>query len=1200
MHPPDRPSGPPIDWLERIDIPAVVYRLDGTFDFFNAAAEQVLPRPRTDFVGTHDAVHHGDSIGPWEECFLRVARGESTSERTRVHHKGRGYESRFFRIGDRVLVLFREITAELRADAVRDRLMSLVESLSGSMSTDQMVRALLTTGTQLFDATTATIAFVDDDGTHVRIIDQVGIETEGVAPYRRMPLSAPLPGSDVIRTGEPLFLPSLDERARLYPHLAAEPDRRQAYAILPLRVHDTVYGFVAFGFERPNPFTAEDRAMMTTVARHCALVIERTRLREREAAALAQQSAHVQRTRALAESSQVFAEAAAQRQPERRICELLVERIHLLLGSGVAVRILRDDGLLETVAWDNGDPAHRQLLSPIYDTPQPADEGLSGQALRENRLLVLPVIGDIAGTLPPAHARALLGMGLHSLIVAPLRVDGRPIGVFIVGRSRHDQGSFSGDDAALVQEIGDRASLTITAIRAREAAEVGAAHVRLLHGLNTHLAQAFTVGEVAAVAVAAARDALRAEAAFVATLVPGESLLRLVHASGYADDVVARLRAIPLSSPSAIALAVTTRTPVFFESPAQVAARFPENLATVHASGLAAGACTPLAGKAGVVGALGINYWAPHAFTAAERELAEAIAAATGQALERAALYEREYHARQALERAAGRLHRMHAVAAALVGALTENDVVRIVIEEGTRAFGAQGGAVYLPRGDADLELVDVSGLGARLRERYRRVPVSADLPLCIVYRTGQALWLERGEDLRRPHTTSDEMSRLTQTEAVAALPLSVDGRIVGAMGFGFAQERVFLPEDRELGFTLASLAAAALDRVRLYHEAEAARQAAEAASQAKDEFLAMLGHELRNPLAPIATALELMSLKLGDLAHKERAVIARQVSHLTRLVGDLLDVSRITRGKITLHRAPIELARVVAMAIERVSPLLEEKQHALAVDVPPRGLVIEADEDRLCQIVTNLLTNAARYTDRGGHIAIRARVAGDAVELVVQDDGVGIEPQLLPRIFELFVQGTRSLDRREGGLGLGLAVVERLVALHGGSVHVHSDGSGEGSAFTIRLPLARVPAAQPAPRDPAPAPAPASPRRLRVLVVDDNQDAAELVAHALEAQGHETRVVFDGLSAIKHASEGWPDVVLLDIGLPVMDGYETARRLRALPGAAALRLIALTGYGQESDRRRTREAGFDEHLTKPTPLPQLLEAVARQPAGDV
>ncbi len=1032
----------------------------------------------------------------------------------------------------------------------------------------------------------------------MRIVEQVGVEPGLTEHHRRFPVDAPLPTSVVLRTGEPLFVSS-DDLLHQYPHLADQIRRRsrQSYAVLPLRVHDTVYGFVAFGFAHASGFTADERAMMTTVARHCALVIERTRLREREAAALVFQRQQTLRTRALAEASQIFAEAAVLRQSERRICELLLERVQLLLGSGGAVRLLRDDGLLETVAWDDTDPAHRPLLAPIYDTPQPADQGLSGQALRENRLLFLPEIGDAAETLPPVHARALTTTGLHSLIVAPLRVDGRPIGVFMVGRNRHHQASFTGEDAALVQEVGDRASLAITAVRAREAAEAGAARVRLLHGLTTHLAQAFTVGEVAAVAVAAARDALGSDAAFVTTLVPGESRLRLVHASGYTRDVEARLRIIPLSGPSAVARAVKTRTPVYFESTEQVAERFPENLSSVQSSGFAAGACVPLAGKAGCVGALGINYREPHAFSPGERELAEAIAAAAGQALERASLYEREYHAREALERASGRLHRMHAVAAALVGALTETDVARIVIQEGTEAFGALGGAVYLPRPEGDLELVDVRGLPPELFERYRRVPVAAELPLCVAYRTGQPLWIERGDDLRQPDTETAEMARLTHTAAVVALPLSVDARIVGTMGFGFAAERAFPPEDRELALTLASLAAAALDRVRLYHEAEAARAAAEAASQAKDEFLAMLGHELRNPLAPIATALELMTLKLGDLAKKERAVIARQVTHLTRLVGDLLDVSRITRGTIDLHREPLEIARIVAMAIERVSPLLDDRQHALAVDVPPKGLVVHADEDRLCQVVTNLLTNAARYTDRGGHIAVQARAVGDEVELVVRDDGTGIEPQLLPRIFELFVQGTRSLDRRQGGLGLGLAVVQRLIVLHGGTVHVHSEGSGRGSAFTIRLPLATSTPARAAtltPAGPTPAIAAPAPERRSVLVVDDNRDAAQLTAMALEARGYETRLAFDGLSAVKQAAERLPDVVLLDVGLPVMDGYEAARQLRALPGGAALKLIALTGYGQEADRQRSRDAGFDEHLTKPASLAHLIDAVAR------
>jgi signal transduction histidine kinase len=360
------------------------------------------------------------------------------------------------------------------------------------------------------------------------------------------------------------------------------------------------------------------------------------------------------------------------------------------------------------------------------------------------------------------------------------------------------------------------------------------------------------------------------------------------------------------------------------------------------------------------------------------------------------------------------------------------------------------------------------------------------------------------------------------------------------------------------------------------------ARREAEAASRAKDDFLAMLSHELRNPLAPILTALELMRRREGaQVVERERNVIERQARGLTRLVDDLLDVSRITRGKVDLERRPVEMAAVVARAVEMASPLLEEKRHHLTVTTV-EGCPVLADEHRLAQAVANLLTNAARYTDPGGHVEIRSFRDGADVVLAVQDDGIGMSAELLPRVFEVFVQGARTLDRAQGGLGLGLAIARSLVALHGGSLFAESAGTGRGSTFTLRLPHIEASAAAPDPATTAPA-IPASPAyTARVLVVDDNQDAADVLADALNAAGYEARTAYDAPAALEMARSFRPTVAMLDLGLPVMDGYELARHLRALAETAGVRLVAITGYGQPADRELSRQAGFDEHLVKP------------------
>jgi CheY-like chemotaxis protein len=362
-------------------------------------------------------------------------------------------------------------------------------------------------------------------------------------------------------------------------------------------------------------------------------------------------------------------------------------------------------------------------------------------------------------------------------------------------------------------------------------------------------------------------------------------------------------------------------------------------------------------------------------------------------------------------------------------------------------------------------------------------------------------------------------------------------------------------------------------------------------ARHAKDEFLAVLGHELRNPLAPIFTALHVMRLRDGEHSAAERAIIERQAHHLVRLVDDLLDVSRITRGKVELKRQRIETAQFVARAIEMASPILEHRQHRLNVVVATRGLTVDGDPERLAQVVSNLLTNAAKYTEHGGLITITARKQAGQVVISVKDTGIGIEPEMLPRIFEMFVQEKQAIDRAQGGLGLGLTIVRSMVALHGGTVDVTSQGRNRGAEFIVRLPAAEG-------RASVPAAAPAGDRATpeggrRVLIVDDNEDAADLMAEALESMGHSTRVAYDGPQALRLVGDFVPDVALVDIGLPVMDGHELARRLRESPQLSELRIVAVTGYGQEADRQRSREAGFDAHLVKPVDVDRLADIIA-------
>ncbi len=365
-------------------------------------------------------------------------------------------------------------------------------------------------------------------------------------------------------------------------------------------------------------------------------------------------------------------------------------------------------------------------------------------------------------------------------------------------------------------------------------------------------------------------------------------------------------------------------------------------------------------------------------------------------------------------------------------------------------------------------------------------------------------------------------------------------------------------------------------------------------ADSAKDEFLAMLAHELRNPLAPVRNAVHVLQLKSPPVPEITRMleVIDRQMAQMTRLVDDLLDVSRISRNKIALRKSRLSLTEVVNAALETSRPVLAASGQAFAVAMPPMPMYIDADGTRLSQVISNLLHNAAKYTDPSGRIWLTVAQDGNDALISVRDTGIGISADMLPRIFDMFMQADRSIDRAHGGLGVGLTVARRLIELHGGSISATSDGLGKGSTFTLRIPLA---AAQPASAElPAQGSvAPVGTSSLRILIADDNRDAAESLAALLRMVGHDVRIAYDGVEALGLASEYRPDAIVLDIGMPKMNGYDVAKKLRAEPGGQQMTIIALSGWGQEEDKRRSREAGIDHHLVKPLEPTSLLQVLA-------
>ncbi|HZP12183.1 MAG TPA: ATP-binding protein [Nevskiaceae bacterium] len=359
-----------------------------------------------------------------------------------------------------------------------------------------------------------------------------------------------------------------------------------------------------------------------------------------------------------------------------------------------------------------------------------------------------------------------------------------------------------------------------------------------------------------------------------------------------------------------------------------------------------------------------------------------------------------------------------------------------------------------------------------------------------------------------------------------------------------------------------------------------------------KDEFLAMLAHELRNPLAPIRSAADILGVTTPDEERLERIaeILNRQVGNLTRLVDDLLDISRVTRGKIQLAKQRVTLATLINRAVEQSQPLIDESQHRLAVSVPEQPVYLDCDPTRIVQVLSNLLNNAAKYTPARGHIWLAAEVAGEDVAIRVRDDGIGIAPDMLSRIFDLFMQVDTSLDRARGGLGVGLTLVRSIVELHDGSVEADSEGTGRGSEFTIRLPRATaIPSDQP--KQAAEVVRPRTPTR--VLIVDDNADAMLSLAMLLRESGHEVRTAGNGQTALAVVESFQPEAIILDIGLPGMNGWEVARRIRAAQRSHRPLVLALTGYGHERDRLRAREAGFDEYLIKPADIGTLESLIA-------
>lgn len=493
---------------------------------------------------------------------------------------------------------------------------------------------------------------------------------------------------------------------------------------------------------------------------------------------------------------------------------------------------------------------------------------------------------------------------------------------------------------------------------------------------------------------------------------------------------------------------------------------------------------------------------------------------------------------------------------------------------------------VHLAGEDGLLRLVAVAhrdpAKGQLVEELARETPPGTDpgMGAMHVFRTGRSELVEKMPDAMLQQAASDREQlrtfRQIAPKSYLCVPLVVRERTIGTLSFFYAESgRRYSSADLAVAEDLAHRAATALENARLYAQVRDA-------DRRKDEFLAMLAHELRNPLAPIRSGLDLLAMSGAEPETVQ--LMQEQVTHVVRLVDDLLDVSRIMRGKIPLHKETVPLVLVVQRSVESVRPLMASRKHDLHVSLSSEPIWVEADPVRLTQVITNLLNNAAKFMEKGGRVDVAVHQEGDQAVVSVRDRGIGIDPELLPHVFDLFTQADRSLDRTQGGLGIGLTLVRSLVEMHGGTVEARSDGDGTGSEFVVRLPVAPRPV-----ETPKPPPRTWSAVGRRILIVEDNVGAAKVLARLLAKTGpHEIQVANDGAEGLERARAFHPELVLLDIGLPEIDGYEVARRLRQMPEGDRPLIVALTGYGQEEDRRRSKEAGFDEHLLKPPSLDVL------------
>jgi signal transduction histidine kinase/ActR/RegA family two-component response regulator len=806
----------------------------------------------------------------------------------------------------------------------------------------------------------------------------------------------------------------------------------------------------------------------------------------------------------------------------------------------------------------------------------------------------------------PDYAQAHPEIAQNAFVSLPLVLEGRCFGAISLGfpTPRSFTPAERGYLIALASECSDtieRARRADADTAVRRLAERSSQRLERLQAFTGALAQALTPAQVIEAVVDIGMATTSAQSGALWLMSPDRTSIERARVVGPDRSGPQNIGRIALDSlaPGPLLDALRDGVAVWIESSSQLEERYP-GLGELPGAGGAALACLPLFAQGRPIGGLTYGFEGIHQFRADERAFLQVISWYSAQALERARLYAAEKGDKERAEDNQRRSDFIADVGMLLASSLDYSNILSEVARAAVPRFAdwcvlelvdhRLGGTPAVAR-HADLWKVP---LVQELRRRFRELRDFSQ-GITAVMRSGVSqrhAWVspETIQAHFGPDRTLMELIGVIGIASTLVVPISARGQVLGVMLLNRVDSKQpYDDQDLATAEELGRRIGLAVDNARLYQEARDRERL-------KDEFLAMLSHELRNPLGPIVLSLELMELEGGEHFASERAMISRHVRHLVKIVDDLLDVARITRGKIELVKERCELASIVAGAVEMAGPLIEQRNHRLVRSSSGSRLEVIADQARLTHAVANLLINAAKYTEPGGTITLNTTSDGDDAVVSVRDSGNGMAPDLIPRIFEPFVQGPSTLDRSQGGLGIGLTIVKNVVTLHGGTVSAHSAGAGHGSEFVMRVPRIQPTVA------PATAASSGDGRyptgdRCRVLAVDDNHDAAALIGRALEGLGCSVLVVHDGPSALASVAAFQPQLVLLDIGLPGMDGYTLARRLRESGLEPSPRIVAVTGYGQASDRARSHEAGFDDHIVKPLTL-ETLNRILGQCAG--